>query len=103
MDRRKSIKAMALGTLSTGLLLDACKEADKKPVDSKETSTSSKIDRMKEEEEHFSKISAETFFDAHEMATITILADIILPKDDISGNASDAKVPEFIEFIVKDM
>jgi hypothetical protein len=37
------------------------------------------------------------------MATITILANIIIPKDEISGSASDAKVPEFIEFIVKDM
>ncbi len=30
MDRRKSLKAIALGTVSTGLLLDACKLADKK-------------------------------------------------------------------------
>ncbi len=26
-----------------------------------------------------------------------------MPKDEISGSASDAKVPDFIEFIVKDM
>ena len=37
------------------------------------------------------------------MATITVLTDIIIPKDDASGSASEAKVPEFIEFIVKDM
>ena len=37
------------------------------------------------------------------MATITILANIIIPKDAVSGSASDAKVPEFIEFIVHDM
>lgn len=37
------------------------------------------------------------------MATIAILADIIIPKDEVSGSATDAKVPEFIEFIVKDM
>ena len=36
------------------------------------------------------------------MATITFLADIIIPKDEVSGSASDAKVPDFIEFIVKD-
>ena len=30
MDRRKSLKTLALGTVSTGLLLDACKLADKK-------------------------------------------------------------------------
>jgi hypothetical protein len=43
------------------------------------------------------------FFTANEMATITILGDIIIPKDAVSGSASDAKVPDFIEFIVKDM
>ncbi len=37
------------------------------------------------------------------MATIAILSDIIIPKDEVSGSATDAKVPEFIEFIVKDM
>jgi hypothetical protein len=37
------------------------------------------------------------------MATITVLGDIIIPKDDRSGSASDAGVPAFIEFIVKDM
>ena len=37
------------------------------------------------------------------MATIAILADIIIPKDEVSGSATDAGVPDFIEFIVKDM
>ena len=32
-----------------------------------------------------------------------MLADIIIPRDEVSGSASDAKVPDFIEFIVKDM
>lgn len=104
MDRRKSLKALALGTLSTGLLLDACKETDKK-ADAPKTDTAGtgKIDRMPEEVDHYNKITADKFFTDHEMATITILADIIIPKDEVSGSASDAKVPDFIEFIVKDM
>ena len=36
------------------------------------------------------------------MATISVLADLIIPKDEHSGSASDAGVPDFIEFIVKD-
>ncbi len=61
-------------------------------------------ERMAEEKEADKKILAEPkFFTDHEMATITILGDIIIPKDEISGSASDAKVPDFIEFIVKDM
>lgn len=43
------------------------------------------------------------FFDEHEMATVAVLADIIIPADGKSGSATDAGVPDFIEFIVKDM
>ena len=32
------------------------------------------------------------FFTDHEMATIAILSDIIIPKDEVSG-ATDVKVP----------
>jgi hypothetical protein len=98
MDRRNSIKAMVLGTVSVGVLIDACK--------SKETTVAvaNDDDRMQEEKDYLVKVNAmPKFFDAHEMATITVLADIIMPKDKVSGSATDAKVPEFIEFIVKDM
>ena len=110
MDRRKSLKTLAVGTLSAGLLLDACKTADKKVEDAKlpeakvnEGGGAPGLDRQPEEIARYKEVTSTTFFTAHEMATITILADIIIPKDDISGSATDAKVPEFIEFIVKDM
>lgn len=104
MDRRKSLKAIALGSLSTGMLLDACKETDKKAdVKEAEKNVAGNLDRMKEEVDHYKKVTSDKFFSDHEMATITILADIIIPKDEVSGSASDAKVPEWIEFIVKDM
>jgi hypothetical protein len=61
------------------------------------------LDRQPEELAQYDKVISTTFFTAHELATITVLGDIIIPKDDVSGSASDAKVPEFIEFIVKDM
>ncbi|MGH2564271.1 MAG: gluconate 2-dehydrogenase subunit 3 family protein, partial [Ginsengibacter sp.] len=48
------------------------------------------------------EVTSYTFFTPEEMATITILGDIIIPKDDVSGSAADAKVPDFIEFIVKE-
>lgn len=38
------------------------------------------------------------FFTAHEYATVTLLGDIIIPKDEKSGSASDAGVPEFIDY-----
>ena len=101
MDRRKSLKAMLVGTVSTSVILDACNTADKKGVAKITDDTG--IDRMPEEAAYDKELNSTTFFTPHEMATITILADIIIPRDDVSGSASDAKVPDFIEFIVKDM
>jgi hypothetical protein len=108
MKRRDSIKAILVGTVASSVLVDACKTADKKAnastsADSSSTTPASNIDRTKVEAEIEAKLMAETFFTPHEMATITILADIIIPKDDVSGSASDAGVPDFIEFVVKDM
>lgn len=103
MDRRKSLKAMLVSTVATGVLLDACNTADKKATENKPATTEKGFNRMKEEADHEKEINSTTFFTPHEMATITILADIIIPKDDVSGSATDAKVPDFIEYIVKDM
>ena len=106
MDRRKSIKALIVGTVSTGVLVEACKPGEEKKEEAAKTPegpSSPETNRMKEEDEHYKEVVAKTFFTPEEMATITVLGDIIIPKDEHSGSASDAKVPEFIEFIVKDM
>jgi gluconate 2-dehydrogenase gamma chain len=42
------------------------------------------------------------FFTAHEYATVRILVDIIIPKDARSGSATDAGVPEFMDFLMGD-
>ena len=102
MDRRKSIKALMIGTVGAGVLVEACTSADKKNIAA--SADASLDDRMQEEKAYLVKMEKEPkFFNEHEMATITVLGDIIMPKDEVSGSASDAKVPEFIEFIVKDM
>lgn len=102
MDRRKSIKALMIGTVGAGVLVEACTSADKKNIAS--SADAALADRMQEEKAYLAKIEKEPkFFTEHEMATITVLGDIIIPKDEVSGSASEAKVPEFIEFIVKDM
>jgi hypothetical protein len=106
MDRRKSIKAIIVGTVASGVLVEACKPGEDKKEEAARTAdagASPESNRMKEEEEHYKEVVAKTYFTPDEMATITVLGDIIIPKDEHSGSASDAKVPEFIEFIVKDM
>lgn len=103
MDRRKSLKALALGSLSTAVLIDACTPADKKASEAAAAPAQTGIDRFKEEKENDERLLKEKFFTDHEMASIAILADIIIPADEVSGSATQAGVPAFIEFIVKDM
>jgi hypothetical protein len=106
MKRRESIKAIALGALATSGLAQACQ-----PNDNKDGQSSAKtneqaggyLDRYAAELEHYKKVVANTFFDANEMVVITLLADIIIPADKVSGSASQSGVPAFIEFIAKDM
>lgn len=40
------------------------------------------------------------FFNALEWRTVRVLADIVIPRDDRSGSATDAGVPEFMDFIM---
>ena len=106
MKRRESLKTLALGGLSAAALVQSCKVEDKK-VD---TNVATNGDLMKaagparqpEELARYKEVISKTFFTADEMATIAILSDIIIPKDESSGSATEAGVPDFIEFIVKD-
>jgi len=103
MDRRKSLKLIATGAVAAPAVIAGCTTDDKKTevaaVDPKFN-----LDRNPAEIENEKRLLAmDKFFTDHEMVTIAILSDIIIPKDDVSGSATDAKVPEFIEFIVKDM
>jgi hypothetical protein len=42
------------------------------------------------------------FFTAHEWRTVRVLVDYIIPRDERSGSATDAGVPEFMDFIMTD-
>jgi gluconate 2-dehydrogenase gamma chain len=42
------------------------------------------------------------FFTAHEWATVRMLVDIIIPRDERSGSATEAGVPEFMDFMMID-
>ncbi len=103
MDRRKSLKTLLIGGLSVGAVAEACNQPEKEKITPKEEPipVDEKI-RMPEEIIHDKKIAGEVFFTPAEMAVITVLVDIIIPKDDISGSATDVKVPEFIAFMVND-
>jgi len=98
MKRRDTLKAISLTSLGMAVLptTDLVAAPDPKPF--KTTPA-----RIPEEIERDKKIMADKFLTVAELATIGILADIIIPADGKSGSATQAGVPAFIEFIVKDM
>lgn len=104
MDRRETIKSLLLGSVAASLALKGCA-----PDEAKEELTAAPqtglpvYGRTKKERERDMKLESESFFNEHELVTIATLCDIILPKNESFGSASDAKVPDFIAFIVKDM
>ncbi len=40
------------------------------------------------------------FFTPHEWETVRVLADLVIPRDERSGSATDAGVPEFMDFML---
>ncbi|HYR07076.1 MAG TPA: gluconate 2-dehydrogenase subunit 3 family protein [Longimicrobium sp.] len=40
------------------------------------------------------------FFTAHEWETVRVLVDLIIPRDERSGSATDAGVPEWMDFFI---
>lgn len=108
MDRRKSLKAMFAGTVTSGFMFTGCL-TDKEVHEEAQAPAGAAPEpgggygRTPEEMARDERLKSETFFNAHEMATIAVLSDLIIPADETSGSATDAGVPEFIEFIVKDM
>jgi hypothetical protein len=48
-------------------------------------------------------MKAPQFFTPHEFATVTILADLIIPADERSGGASEAGAPAYIDFALREV
>ena len=103
MDRRKSLKSIVLGSVAGGLALNGCNPGESP----KEELAVPKAEGIKwmttEENKLMDQLRAEQFFNPHELATLTVLCDLILPGDGGFKSASDAEVVPFIEFMVKDV
>nr|WP_299384000.1 gluconate 2-dehydrogenase subunit 3 family protein [Allomuricauda sp.] len=103
MDRRKSLKSILLGGVASGLAVHGCSP---KPETAEEQALVTKkyaYGRTPKEQEHIEKLLAETFFNEHEMGTMEVLCNLILPSGDGLNGALDAEVPDFIEFMAKDI
>lgn len=104
MDRRESLKTMVLGTLASGIMLNSCVSDKESPIE--EGDVVKEIEgygRTPDEALRDAELYSQSFFTEEEMETISALSDIIIPGDEESGSATEAEVPDFIEFIVKDM
>lgn len=106
MKRRDSLKALTLSSLGITALSPQVALAEQRELETQmppETPIKVPGGRLKEEAIHDAKLMKEKFFTVAELAMVKVLVDIIIPADDKSGSASQAGVPDFIEFIAKDM
>jgi hypothetical protein len=101
MNRRENLKLLFTGSLGTGLILTAC-SPEEKLADLSPKIAGTPGGRIPEEIERDNALLSDKFFTEQELALVTILVDIVIPKDAVSGSASEAKVPDYIEFMMKD-
>ena len=101
MDRRETLKTLLVGSFAGGLLLKGCATEEKPAVVAPKKQEG--YGRTPEEEAYDDKLFSQQLFNEHELETIAVLADLILPATATAGSATDAEVPAFIEFIAKDM
>jgi hypothetical protein len=89
MQRREVVKLLAVAPLATSFTWTSGEvDEARRAVDSARAGS----DRGTPFEAHF--------FTPHELATVSILVDVIIPADERSGSATDAGVPEFMDYIM---
>ena len=104
MDRRESLKNILLGSVAGGLALQGCKPETQAAAEELKTAVDERyFGRTPEEKAQIAKLNAETFFTPHEVETLSVLAERILPPTEEHGGPLEAGVPEFIEFMAKDI
>jgi hypothetical protein len=104
MDRRKSLQTIILGAGASALAFHGCNtEGGKIAEEIPGTDDTKYFGRTPEELERIEKLNAEQLFNDHEMETIAVLSTVILPPKEPHGGPIEAEVPEFIEFMGKDI
>jgi gluconate 2-dehydrogenase gamma chain len=100
MNRRESLKNMTLSAFGLAAFPTGAMAAENAELGDKNIKVPN--GRLESEAVRDAQLHAQKFFTADELATITVLADIILPADATSASASQVGVPTFIEFMMKD-
>jgi len=105
LSRRETLKSLLLAPLAGGVIASTgCVSSSGSASAVSWTSLpgSYSYGRTEVEKQSDQELFSETYFREHELLTIAVLCDIILPSDHPNGGALDAGLPEFVEFMVKD-
>jgi len=103
MDRRESLKTLMVGTVAGATLTSVgCQEVSTGAVETTQTDTGL-YGRTPSEKEWDERVHSQEYFDKHELETIAVLCDIILPATSTAVSATEAGVPDFVAFISKDL
>lgn len=103
MNRRENLKLLLAGSFGTGLILSGCGSETEKIAHQPAFGEFGSYGRTPEEIKHNDLLNSQTFFTEEERKKLDILVDIIIPADETSGSATDSGVPDFIEFMMKDI
>lgn len=107
MDRRSALKSLFLAPLAGGTLVSTACTSGASPTSTAAINWTSlprsfSYGRTEAEKQRDRELFSEEYFREHELLTIAVLCDIILPSDHANGGALDAGLPEFVEFMAKD-
>jgi hypothetical protein len=101
MNRRENLKLLFTGSIASGLLLTNC-TPENGTSETPLLSGGTLGGRDPEETARDQRLLSETFFTEEERKKLSVLVDIIMPKDAESPAATEVGVVDFIEFIMKD-
>ena len=101
MNRRENLKLLFTGSVGASLLLTGC-EPEQVAVQGQVITGGTPGGRTEEEKARDAKLLSENFLTDEEKKKLSTLVDIIMPADSESPSATELKVPDFIEFMMKD-
>jgi hypothetical protein len=94
IERRDALKLIGLMAAAPTFAF-SCTPSD-------DTGYSEQLDEKREASQRPGPDYERQFFTDHEYETVRMLADYVIPADEHSGSASDARVPEFIDSVMAD-
>ena len=100
MNRRDSIKTIAMASFGASLFLESCYDVSKENI--VRSLTRYQYGRTPDEKLYDDKLFAEKFFSNNELITLDRLCNLILPTNEF-GSIRDAEVVQLIEFMAKDI